>query len=173
MHLVRLSKNPYTAIHKSGEYEGENMKLMRNQRGMTLIELIIAIAILGIISVTFLNMFGSGYTHIFRAGNRTKTIAELQAIIDKSHTQEFVDAAAIETYFNGNPDGRIFNKVANIGDIDTKIAGKDVNYHIGALETIVNSGTNVVDGYQVTIALFFNNGKDAVKVTTFVIKGGS
>lgn len=55
---------------------------MKNIKGLTLIELIIALAIIGIIVVTFLPIFTTSYTTIFGMGNRTDAVAIAQEIID-------------------------------------------------------------------------------------------
>lgn len=47
---------------------------MKNQNGLTLIELILAIAILAIVMVALLTLFGSGYKSIINAGNRTESL---------------------------------------------------------------------------------------------------
>lgn len=46
-------------------------KRKKNNKGMTLIEIIIAMAILAIIGVTFLNVFGLGYIGIISGGKHT------------------------------------------------------------------------------------------------------
>lgn len=51
---------------------------MKRKNGFTLIELIISIAILGLISVTFLSIFNMGLINISRAGNRTSAVEEAE-----------------------------------------------------------------------------------------------
>lgn len=46
--------------------------MKKNAIGMTLIELIIAIALLGIITVAFINVFSFGYISIINAGKNTE-----------------------------------------------------------------------------------------------------
>ncbi|AOT68180.1 prepilin-type N-terminal cleavage/methylation domain-containing protein [Geosporobacter ferrireducens] len=48
------------------------MKYFNNSKGLTLVELIISIAIVGIIAVAFLGIFTSGITGIISGGNLTK-----------------------------------------------------------------------------------------------------
>lgn len=138
------------------------MKILYDKKGMTLIEIIVALAILGIISVTFLTMFGNGYVSVFKAGHRTNANMELQSISDNLNAHKSDDEVDITNYMNGKG----YNKVTNVGNIATKVSG-DVNYYIRPIETISNTA-----GYQVTILKLFNNGNDFVKVTTFVIQGG-
>ena len=58
-------------------------KRKKNNKGMTLIEIIIAMAILAIIGVTFLNVFGSGYIGIVSGGKHTKTAYKAQQLVEK------------------------------------------------------------------------------------------
>jgi prepilin-type N-terminal cleavage/methylation domain-containing protein len=140
------------------------MKRLYNKKGMTLIEIIVALAILGMVSVIFLTMFGNSYSTIFKSGHRTVANMELQSIADELNLNSniFVDDDDITDYMNIKG----YNKVANVGNIATNVSG-DVNYYMQSVETISNTA-----GYQVTILKLFNNGNDFVKVTTFIIPGG-
>ena len=140
------------------------MKLLHEKKGMTLIEIVVAVAILGIIMVCLLTIFGSGFATIFKSGYRTNTTMIVQSIVDDLNVQKFADNVAIKTYLNGKG----YNQVLNISNLIVKVSGKDVNYYIGGLETIANT-----QGYQVTILMFFKNGHDFVKVTSFVIMEGA
>lgn len=55
---------------------------MKNMKGLTLIEVIISIALISLIAVTFLGMFNMGSKNIFRSGKRTKSILQLRELID-------------------------------------------------------------------------------------------
>lgn len=59
------------------------MKMHTDQRGLTLIEIIIAIGILGILSVTFINLFGSGLKGIIFSGNQSKANYYAQQAIEQ------------------------------------------------------------------------------------------
>lgn len=68
---------------------------------MTLVEIIVAIAILGIMSAAFLTIFVSGYSIIFRMGKKT------QAMNDKAQTymdQIYNDYDAGITAAEADPD---------------------------------------------------------------------
>jgi len=143
------------------------MKILNDKKGMTLIEIIVALAILGIISVTFLTMFGNGYSTVFKAGHRTDASMKLQSIADDLNVHIFVDDANIITNITNYMNGKGYYKVTNVGNIATKVSG-DVNYYIQSpVQTI-----SYAAGYQVTILKFFNNGNDFVKATIFIIPGG-
>ncbi len=87
------------------------MKFKRNQ-GFTLIEIIIAIAILGLLVGVFLNSFTSGYINIYNMGSKTKAMYHAQTILDKindsgSPTDTFIQSV--------EPDASEFE---DLGDVD-------------------------------------------------------
>lgn len=55
-----------------------------NKKGMTLVEVILSIAIIGVISVSFLTIFTSGFNMISLAGNRSAAIFNNHAEIEAS-----------------------------------------------------------------------------------------
>ncbi len=84
------------------------MKL-NNQKGLTLIEIILALAILGLLAITFLTMFSSGYRSIIKAGNKTVAAYDAQQSMTNTIIQaddldpdEYVEETIIFD-FNGGP----------------------------------------------------------------------
>lgn len=55
---------------------------MRTRKGLTLIEVILAFAIIGIIAVALLTIFNSGLKNILNAGKRTKAVFIQKELID-------------------------------------------------------------------------------------------
>lgn len=141
------------------------MRLFNVKKGMTLIEIIVALAIFGIISIAFLPMFASGFSTIANAGFRTNSTMSVQSYIEDLNSGVFVDNAAIKIYL----DSKGYNEVLNYNELITMTPTKYVNYFIKTpIETVANT-----QGYEVTILVFFKNGKYYSKATTFVIKGGA
>lgn len=56
---------------------------MPNRKGLTFIEVILSVAIIGILSIVVLNIFGMGITKTLSAGERTKNILATQIEIDE------------------------------------------------------------------------------------------
>lgn len=129
----------------------------KNDKGLTLIEIIIALAILGIIVVAFLNMFTSGFGTIFSMGRRTQATQEAQSIIDAVVTGGTVPSQA-------NLEGSYNDLYASASsNVSRYFIENDYAVSIGVGEdaqTIVQS--------RVTVVVFFNNGKDYVRLSTVV-----
>lgn len=70
--------------------------IKNNQEGLTLIEVIISLAILGIMIVAYLTVFTSGFTGIMRAGHRAEAAYDAQ----QEQTQKIMESST----FVGNDD---------------------------------------------------------------------
>lgn len=53
-----------------------------NHNGLTLVEVIIAVALMGIIAIGMLPMFSYSFTTVYRMGHRTEAVAIAQDVID-------------------------------------------------------------------------------------------
>ncbi|MDR7871214.1 MAG: type II secretion system protein [Tissierellaceae bacterium] len=73
---------------------------MKNRKGLTLIEVIVSMAIVGVIAVVILSIFSSGTKNIARAGHRTTNIYDANRIIDEliiKSENPYTDWDAIES----------------------------------------------------------------------------
>lgn len=59
------------------------MKYIKYNRGFTLVEIIVSIAIIGILIVSILSFLPSNYKNIIRSGTRTKKVFGGQELMDK------------------------------------------------------------------------------------------
>lgn len=59
---------------------------MKRKKGMTLVEVIISLALLGILSIVFINAFTMGFTKIIYAGHRTNAVGQAQAFFYENPT---------------------------------------------------------------------------------------
>lgn len=57
--------------------------VFKNKKGMTLIEIIVALAILGILSVSFLTLFTMGFMGIAGAGHRSRAQYDAQMKVEE------------------------------------------------------------------------------------------
>ena len=141
------------------------MKDLNLRQGMTLIELILAIAILAILVVGFLSMFTFAYTNILSAGARSEEILEVQSIIDDMNSRVFNNPGEIEAYLISKG----YNNSGSMTSIETMNGSNSVNFYVNnTLQTKADT-----DGYEVTILGFFRQGKNFVKITNFFIEGGA
>lgn len=73
----------------------KNLKYItkRNHSGMTLVEIIVALAIVGIIAVGFLPMFSNGIKFLVNNGNQIKGMYTNQNTIEKKISQDLNSGA--------------------------------------------------------------------------------
>ena len=57
---------------------------LKNKDGFTLIEIIVSLAIIGILSVSFFTIFTSGFTYIAKAGNRSVAGFSTQNVVEQT-----------------------------------------------------------------------------------------
>jgi prepilin-type N-terminal cleavage/methylation domain-containing protein len=72
---------------------------MNSQKGFTLIEIIIAIVILGIILIPLIGVFTKGFTHIMAMGNKTRAIAKAEAVIDYIYAEGTYEPSILTSVF--------------------------------------------------------------------------
>jgi prepilin-type N-terminal cleavage/methylation domain-containing protein len=70
----------------------------KHKSGLTLIELIVSLAILGILAVSFFSMFSSGAIGVFRGGKRSKNTYTIQQA-----TENIINTNTTAAYSSGNP----------------------------------------------------------------------
>ena len=91
---------------------------MKNNKGFTLIEVILAIAIIGIIAIPIFGIFGIGVKNIVSAGNRTEDVFTDQKSIINEINREYSEI--------NNPDGEKEIDIKFSDDLTIKIQGKVV-----------------------------------------------
>jgi len=155
------------------------MGIPYKNKGMTLIEVIVALAILGIISLSFINLFSKGYTDIFKSGFRTNTTMKIQSMADYLNSKINNSTDDIDTNINNYLSSQYsyakdinYKKVTDINSLSTVESKISLKYFIGSLG-VVSSTTPNIQAYPVTILWFINNSESNVKITIFIIKGGA
>ncbi len=139
---------------------------IKSEKGMTLVEIIVALAILGLIILGIMGMYRLASSQIYTSGYRTDKILDARTIaddlIEQNEIQKLSSASQIDLYLSGKG----YHGVSLLEDLDMKYDAFDVNYHIAA-----ESLRATVAGYEVTILIFIDD-NNSVQLTTFVIKGG-
>ncbi len=138
---------------------------MKKKSGFTLVEIIVAVAILGLLVSMFLSAFYSGATGVLFSGQKSRELMSLQSVMDELNQKSFNDRGEIDTYL-GTTKG--FHSVADLNQVSVQVSGEQVNYYLSAEETKAG-----VKGYSVTIVQFIDSGKRSAKLSTFIITRGT
>lgn len=71
---------------------------MKKRKGLTLLEVVISMALIGMVAVVFLSIFTTGNSNIFKAGKRTTQILSAQEKIDskiKTNSDEGIEEVEV------------------------------------------------------------------------------
>lgn len=74
-----------------------------NINGMTLIEVIVSLAIFGIIAVAFLNVFVSGFLGVISSGKRTEVGYLAQQAVEETINEIDIGSDKVTIVFSGGP----------------------------------------------------------------------
>lgn len=118
--------------------------------GFTLVEVILALAIIGILSVAMIPVFSGSVTSIFIMGNRTQALSDARTILDEITSKKNISDAFIESI---QPDTTI-EKILDCSDITNSYSGYRVRYCTHIQEFTVNA--KVYSQTIVTIVVFYN-----------------
>lgn len=133
------------------------IEMSKKSKGFTLVELILAMAILGIIAISFLYLFTSSTVSLHNAGNLSKATADAQSIMDKTYTDGIV---YIETLDAADT---TISKVLTAGALkNAYVSGEKVRYFI---ESVTISGKVVP---KITMLLFYDSGKRSVVLSSLI-----
>jgi len=145
-----------------------------HEEGLTLVEIIVALVILGIISVFVLSSFVGGYTGILRMGQRSNATANAQGIIDITYKETQENGFdGTQTAFSAVMDASgytvdEFTYALDFASLETKSANEDFRVFIGT-EVVYFAN---VSYYPVTVLWFYDNDKGSTKITSFIPKKG-
>ncbi len=130
----------------------------RGQSGLTLIEIIVALAIMGILALSFLNVFSSGVVTIFNMGHKTRALAEAQGYIDAIYRSgEVTDASIGAILVSG------YQKKANMTALlNDAYNGTRIRYSVETLNVLGQIND------KVTVLVFYRNGAEYVVLSTIV-----
>lgn len=125
-------------------------------KGLTIIEIIITIAILGIIALGFFSVFMGSYSTIYTMGNKSKAMVKAREIIDTAYENRDVDILKV----------RLISNESTPSDVYTFETGKTSKYM---------TEIKPIDGFnytKLTVVVFYQQGKKHVKLTSLMPAGG-
>lgn len=139
----------------------------RNQQGMTLVEVLVAMAVLAIIVSAFLLLSSTSITGIFNAGAKSKAITasneksdQLYAIVTNAATQ-----AAAKTALESAPGYAVsYDSISYVADYAPRFCFNQT--------PMIVDGT-AIEGFRITVVVFYSQGKFKVELESFVLKSSS
>lgn len=115
------------------------MKYVRSNKGVTLIELIISIAILGIIIAAFLPMFTGSVVNIYNFGERYQYFSQVQGALEKELSKEYDEVSTgisendiddkiqiIITVIERNDNDTLNIKIPDFNEENIQVTGKEI-----------------------------------------------
>jgi prepilin-type N-terminal cleavage/methylation domain-containing protein len=134
-------------------------KMFPGQNGFTVLEVIVAIALLLMMSAAVVTVFGSSYSNIFSAGNKNEAMAFASEKMEALYARQPINAAGIQTYLES-----VNGKFISTGnDITIYDADKAFNFSLETVQPITG-----VSGQKVTIVRFYRNGSAHVSLSSFL-----
>jgi type II secretory pathway pseudopilin PulG len=139
-------------------------KLITKNKGVILLEIIISIAILGIIFTVLINSFSFGSINIIYSGQKSEELMSLQSIMDDVNSNKFNSKNEIIDYLKNTKKFYEENDFSNLINKDTNDM---IKFHVSDEEIKYQS-----KGYTVSLVAFINkDGSRYSKLSTFIITG--
>lgn len=142
--------------NKSDKSEVQKVKIPTQKNGFTLVEIVIAIVIIGIILVPLTGVFTKGFANVINMGNKTRAIAKAQAVIDYIYSERTYDFLALSSVFD------IDSKVDDHLENSTYNHEKPINYSVIDYD---------IDGKlfkKVTVLVFYQNGDKYITLSALI-----
>ena len=132
------------------------LKARESKKGITLIEILVTIAILGIIVVAFGGAFVNGYSTVFAMGNKTKAMVSAQEAMDLAYKNG-------KTNINSSLTGISVDKTATDFSYSPS---STVQHKISTQNVVFPYGTVVFT--KLTIRVYYQNGNREVDLTSYI-----
>jgi prepilin-type N-terminal cleavage/methylation domain-containing protein len=128
-------------------------------KGFSLVEVMVALAILSILAVAFIQLMGWSFTSIFYEGEKSKAIASA-----KEKQEELAAMGNLEDINLSDPE---YVSSGNLLVYNETVPLKRRFYYFADTRPIEDEE---VDGYEIAVVVFYGEGKFHVKITNFIWK---
>ena len=147
----------------------KSIERIKNREGLTLMEVIISLAILGIITVSIITIFSNSFSNVFSMGNRSKALAEASRKMEILYTIP-VEERNIDTLKDALVDATTVY-VEGEAALYQSTSDNIVRFMITP-QTLLQDHDEENTGFAVTIVVFYQDGGRRVTLDTF-LRGGS
>lgn len=114
---------------------------MKKRKALTLVEVVISMALIGIVAIVFLSIFSTGNSNIFRSGKRTKDTFEIQEAVDAFikddtiKTKEGLESQIGRSLKDINVEIKSDQRATvNINGADRTVEGRTININYDGIE---------------------------------------
>lgn len=142
------------------------MKHLKNHQGFTLLEVIISLAILGIIMAALLSLFTSDVRLVFNAGHQSEANIEAQKIVDKIYEETISKSVSqLPTEINQiltdmGLDGE-YEKSTSLVDFNSAYNDKRIRYYLTTEALLSGTSTPVIN-----LKVYYDHGDKFVNIST-------
>lgn len=137
---------------------------IREQKGFTLLEIVVSIAVIGILATVFFSLFSFGFVGISSVGSKDNAIAQASKLLEQLYGKQGEDGFSegkIITILEENNGKHVENKE----DLYEYEVGEDIVFFIEEVTPFEGEEDIIVD--EVTIVVFYQNGARHATLTSF------
>lgn len=142
---------------------------LKNQKGFTLVEVLISMVILGIVVFSFLNLFGTSFVNIYSMGTKDRAMAKASDIMDILYREQgnagFDAIGTVRNVIANNFSG--FNPgVDGDGNLTGNLFQNDASYQGNyKIKEINGHFEGAIPGYNVTIYVSYTASGEQSEIT--------
>lgn len=141
------------------------MNKIESSDGLTLVEILVAIGILGMVSIILLTIFSGAFSSILVMGRKTNAVAQAQSIIDHAYESE-ISLDDYENYDNYMLDLKDYIELLDgspvFGNFADPYDGNDIRYDL------VKKTINEESLIQLSVLVFYEDGERSVVLTALI-----
>ena len=143
----------------------------KDKRGLTLLEIILSLALLGIIVVGFLAVFSGGFITIISMGNKTRAGVEAQTIVDRVYSEAVFATTAelrdeVELIAQEVAPGSWVDYTDDLADFnEPNTTQTRVRFTVTTEQLLVQSAVPVL-----TVQVFYQNFSQSVTISSPIVR---